>query len=616
MTAMGTPVDPFDAKAFCRTLTPRAGVYRMLDGRGAVLYVGKARNLRKRVSSYFGARGQVDSRIRSMLGQVRAIDVTVTRTEGEALLLESNLIKEHKPRYNVVLRDDKSYPYIYLSSDQTFPRLSFHRGARSGAGRYFGPYPSAGAVRETLNLLQKLFQIRSCEDSYFRNRSRPCLQFQIRRCTAPCVGAVDPETYASDVAHAVLFLEGRSQEAIDALVQRMEAASKRLDYERAARYRDQIHSLQRVQQRQYMSAERGDVDIVACLTRDGLACVQVFYIRGGRNLGNRAFFPAHAQNLEPAAVLNAFLAQYYLSRRADRSVPGEILLSQHPEDAALLAQALAEIAGHAVKLRSSVRGDRARWLAMALENAAIALEQRLAADSSQRRRMEALQAMLALEEPLERVECFDVSHTGGGETVASCVVFGPDGPVKSDYRRFNVTGIAPGDDYAALAQVLERRYSRVKREDAKLPDLILIDGGTGQVNAARVVLEELQIGELPIVGVAKGPARRAGQEHLVYADGGRARRLPPDSAALHAIQQIRDEAHRFAITGHRQRRARARSTSLLERIPGVGEHRRRNLIRHFGGLQGVSRAAVEDLNRVPGISRALAEKIYDALHGV
>ena len=611
---MSTASEGFDGKAFCKTLTGRSGVYRMLDEKGRVLYVGKARNLNKRVASYFQRGDRLDAKTRAMVGQITAVEVTVTHTEGEALILESNLIKELKPRYNVVLRDDKSYPYIYLSNDQTFPRLSFHRGARSGPGRYFGPYPGAGAVRASLNLLQKLFQLRSCEDSYFKNRSRPCLQHQIRRCTAPCVGLIEPESYREDVEHGVMFLEGRSQSAIDALGKRMELAAEELDYERAARYRDQIHSLQRVQQRQYISSGAGNIDVVACVADRGIGCIQVFYIRGGHNLDNKTFFPGNTSDVAPADILGAFLPQYYLAKRADRMIPSEIITSHEPAEHALIAEALSSQADKKVAIRTRVRTDRARWLKMAVENAQLALDQRLVARSGQNQRLEALQEALGLDDPVERIECFDISHTGGEATVASCVVFGREGAIKSDYRRFNIRDVVPGDDYAAMRQAVERRYTRIKREEGKLPDLILIDGGKGQIGIVREVMSELQLDELNVVGVAKGPSRRAGMETLVLENVDTTRRLASDSPALHLIQQVRDEAHRFAITGHRQRRAKARSTSPLEQIAGLGPKRRRTLIRHFGGLQGVERAGVEDLRKVPGISVQLAEKIYEMLH--
>ncbi|HSH29502.1 MAG TPA: excinuclease ABC subunit UvrC [Thiohalobacter sp.] len=600
---------PFDAQGFLRTLTPRPGVYRMLDAGGEVLYVGKARNLKRRLTSYFRKSG-LPIKTQALMGQMADIEVTVTHTESEALILEHTLIKAHQPRYNVLLRDDKSYPYIYISTDQDYPRITVHRGAKRGKGRYFGPYPNASAVRESLHLLQKVFRVRQCEDNFFANRTRPCLQYQIKRCTAPCVGYVSPEDYAEDVDLTIRFLEGKNTELIDVLAQRMETAAAALDYEQAARYRDQIASLRRVQERQYVSGERGDLDIVAAVQQGGLVCVQVFYIRAGRNLGNKVFFPRAPGQAGLDEILHAFLVQYYF----EHEVPQVILLNAEPEDRELIETVLAERAGHRVELRHRVRGERARWLAMAERNAEHALQARLASRSGMQQRMEDLQQLLDLEEPPERIECFDISHTRGEATVASCVVFNAEGPLKSDYRRFNIEGIEPGDDYAAMAQALQRRYLRLQEGEGKLPDILLIDGGKGQVGVAVKVLEELQVQDVLIVGVAKGPERRPGLETLIVP--GRGELHPPaDSRAFHLIQQVRDEAHRFAITGHRHRRGKARTSSPLEGIPGIGPKRRQQLLRQFGGLREVERAGVEDLARVKGISRELARQIYAAFHG-
>jgi len=549
-----------------------------------------------------------------MISQVCGIEVTVTRTEGEALLLESNLIKEDRPRYSVFFRDDKSYPYLYLDSGHDFPRLSFYRGARGGSGRYFGPYPGAGAARRTLNLTQKLFHIRQCDDTFFRNRSRPCLQYQIKRCSAPCVGYIDTEAYAADVEHAVLFLEGRNEEVIDALLDPMQRASDNLEFERAAHYRDQIASLRRIQGSQHITAPRGESDIIACAVRGGRACVQVFYIRGGRNLGNQPYFPDHSAGEEPGTVIAAFLAQHYLSGKSGRGIPPAIYTGHRPDDLELLQRLLGERAGMAVRIRWRSRGDGARWIAMARENAEIALEQYLSQRQKYTDRFEQLRELIDAADPLDRIECFDISHTGGEATVASCVVFGTEGAVKSDYRRFNIHDIAAADDYAAMRQVIQRRYTRIKKEEGRLPDLILIDGGRGQVGAARQALAELQLTDIPLLGIAKGPSRRPGLETLILADERRERRLPPASPVLHLLQEIRDEAHRFAITGHRQRRQKKRGSSPLEGIEGIGSKRRQQLIRHFGGLQGIERAAVEDLAKVAGINKNLAQKIYDTFH--
>jgi excinuclease ABC subunit C len=603
----------FDHQAFLKTLTGRPGVYRMLDGEGTVLYVGKASNLKKRVASYFRQSG-LAPKTRALMAQVQGVEITVTHTESEALLLENNLIKALKPRYNILLRDDKSYPYIYLSEGDAFPRLAYHRGARRAKGRYFGPYPGAGAVRESLNLLQKLFRVRQCEDSFFRNRTRPCLQYQIQRCTAPCVGLIDAAAYAEDVRHTVMFLEGKSSAVIDELVTKMETASAQLAFEQAAHYRDLIASLRRVQESQYVSGERGDLDVIAAAIAGGLACVQVFFVRDGRNLGNKTFFPRHVEGAGVDEVLSAFLTQYYLGGVAGRTVPSEILVNQALEEGELLQQVLAEDSGHKVQISSRLRGERARWVAMAVANAQNALDAQLANKATVLHRFEALQDALGLDTPPQRLECFDISHTMGEATVASCVVLDTSGPVKSDYRRFNIEGITPGDDYAAMHQALTRRYTRLKKGEGKLPDILLIDGGKGQVAEAAAVLEELQVSGVGLVGVAKGPDRKPGQEVLIMPGRKTPTVLAADSPSLHLIQQIRDEAHRFAITGHRQRRAKARNTSVLEGIAGLGPKRRQQLLKQFGGLQEVARAGVEDLASIPGISKQLAQRVYDVFH--
>jgi excinuclease ABC subunit C len=602
------PAEGFDPQAFIETLTRRPGVYRMIGPGGEVLYVGKAKDLKRRVASYFG-RAQT-GRVQVMIAQVARIEVTVTHTEAEALILENHLIKELKPRYNVLLRDDKSYPYLYVSAD-AFPRLAFHRGARSARGRYFGPYPNAAAVRETLRLLQKVFPVRQCEDSVFRNRSRPCLQYQIHRCTAPCVGLVSEERYAQDVADTVLFLEGRTGEVVDALVSRMEGHAGRLEFEQAAQLRDRVQALRQVQERQYVSGERGDLDLVACAVKGGLACVQVFYVRAGRNLGNRAFFPRVPAEAGAAEVVGAFLAQGYLGRE----VPAEILVSDAPDDAALIAEALTQQAGRRVRISAHVRGDRARWLGLAADNARIALDARLASRTGMRARAEALRDALGLDEVADRLECVDVSHTMGEQTVASCVVFDAEGPVTADYRRYNIKDITPGDDYAAMEQLLRRRYTRIQSGEGRLPDVLLIDGGKGQLRAAEAVLEDLGVQGVRLVGVAKGPDRRPGMEQLFLSGQEAPLILAGDSPALHLVQQIRDEAHRFAITGHRRRRGGTRSASVLEEIPGVGPTRRQRLLKHFGGLRGLARAGADDIAKVDGISGQLARQIYEAFHG-
>ncbi|MEW8012960.1 MAG: excinuclease ABC subunit UvrC [Candidatus Thiodiazotropha sp.] len=598
----------FDHTAFLKTLTTRPGVYRMVNAEGNVLYVGKARNLKKRVSSYFTR--SLNRRIQIMVGQIARIEVIVTHTEAEALLLENHLIKSLKPKYNVLLRDDKSYPYIYLSTDHTYPALSFRRGARRGKGRYFGPYPSAGSTRETLQVLQKLFPVRQCEESFFRNRSRVCLQYQIKRCSGPCVGLISPQAYGEDVQHAALFLEGKTSQVIDELVAWMEQASGNLDYEKAAVYRDQIKHLRRIQERQYVSGEGGDLDIVALAKRGGSACIQVFYIRSGRNLGNKPFYPSVPRDATDETILQAFVSQYYL----EKPVPNEIILNHRLAEEGLLEEVLSQQAERRVRISSRVRGERARWLKMAQKNAELALQARLSAQAGMEERLQALQQALQLPAIPERMECFDISHTRGESTVASCVVFNEQGPLKSDYRRFNIEDITPGDDYAAMAQALERRYRRVKKGEVALPDILFIDGGKGQIGAVHERLQDLGISGLTLLGVAKGADRKAGMEQLFLLGRRAPFILPADSPALHLIQQIRDEAHRFAITAHRQRRSKSRNRSVLEQIPGIGPKRRQRLMKQFGGLQALSRAGIEDISRVEGISTALAEQIYHAFH--
>lgn len=611
--------EPFDSKAFLASLTDRPGVYRMLDGDGGILYVGKARNLRKRVATYFGSKAH-HPKTQALMAHAARVEVTVTGTEQEALLLEYNLIKQHRPRFNVVLRDDKSYPLIYVSTEQEFPRFEFHRGSRKAPGRYLGPWPGAGAVRETLMRLQKLFRVRQCTDAFFAARTRPCLQYQIGRCTAPCVGLISAENYRRDVDAAILFLEGRNETVLAGLIERMEQASAGLDFEQAAALRDQVKLIQKIQAEQVIAGkgiEEADVIGVHQREADGerqgatMSCVAVVLIRGGRVLGSRTWFPRASAGTAPDEIITAFITQHYFHEEA----PREILVPELPHDTAMLETVLAARQGHPVRIRARVRGTRRRWLEMAQANAAQGLASRLAANATQRLKVDSLVAALGLEEPPERIECFDISHTGGGETVAACVVFNADGPLKSDYRRFNIRDIEPGDDYAAIAQAVERRFARIQRGESPMPDLLLIDGGRGQVDRAKAVLEEYQLGHLPVVGVAKGRDRRVGEEKLVFPGEAVERTLPADSPALLLIQQVRDEAHRFAITGHRQRRGRQRLASSLEAIEGLGPQRRRALLRQFGGLPGIRQAGVVDLAKVPGISRTLAQRIYDHLHG-
>lgn len=604
-----SPESAFDGRAFVRTLPDRPGVYRMLDQKGTVIYVGKARNLKRRVGSYF-TRTLTDRKTIVLVRQIRKIEFTVTNTEAEALILENNLIKELQPRYNVLLRDDKSYPYIHLSTHQEWPRLSMHRGTRRGPGRYFGPYPNAHAVRETLNYLQKVFPIRQCEDSYFRNRSRPCLLYQIKRCTGACAGLVSAEAYARDVRHVEMFLEGKSADVIDELVRQMEQAAEELEFERAAQLRDRIGLLRQIQERQYIVGEKGDLDVVACSSKEGIANVQVFFFRNGQSLGNKSFFPRMPDDMSETDVLAAFMARYYLGKRA----PRELIVSHPIAERELLEEALSRDSGYRVKVSANVRGERRRWLELARNNSEYALASQLASRATIERRFSELQDVLGLTEPLNRIECFDISHTQGEATVASCVVFTRAGALKSDYRRFNIEGIAPGDDYAAMKQALMRRYLRVKEGKVPVPGLLVIDGGKGQLRQAAEVLQELDIHHIPLLGIAKGATRKAGEETLFLAGDDAEYTLPPTSPALHLLQQVRDEAHRFAITGHRQRRRKARTTSVLETIPGLGPKRRQILLKQFGGLQGIASAGIDDLSKVSGINTALAERIYDAFH--
>jgi excinuclease ABC subunit C len=583
----------FDPKSFVAGLPSLPGVYRMLGPAGEALYVGKARDLKKRVASYF-QKNVPSPRIRMMLALVAQVEVTATRSEAEALLLENNLIKSLAPRYNILFRDDKSYPYLTISGHR-FPRLGFHRGARETRNRYFGPFPHASAVRESIQLLQRVFRLRTCEDTVFENRSRPCLLHQIRRCTAPCTALIEREAYAQDVQHAELFLKGREDDVMQRLTERMRAASAARQYEAAAGYRDQVRALSRVQARQYVESERGvDADVVACVVKGAMACVNLAMIRGGRHVGDRSFFPANADAAAPEEVLQAFLEQHYVEQPA----PPLVLASHAVEFDALVP----------------VQGERRVWLAMAAKNAELALEQRARERSAQEERLASLRDALGLPDSAQRIECFDVSHTMGEAAVASCVVYERHAMQKGEYRRFNLRDITPGDDYAAMRQALTRRYERVSTEEGRMPDLILIDGGRGQVSAARLALAEIGLHEVAVVGVAKGELRKPGQEELIIEAGERSLRLPSVHPGLHLIQQIRDEAHRFAVVGHRARRAKSRTTSALTEIPGIGAQRRQRLLAHFGGMREVQAAAVDEISQVAGISRPLAERIYKALH--
>ena len=602
-------VRKFDPKDFIAALPRRPGVYRMMDAEGAWLYVGKAKNLKDRVGTYFSP-ANVNPKVQALVHQVADIEVTVTNSETEALLLEFNLIKAHKPRFNVVLRDDKSFPYIRLCLDHEFPRLSFYRGPRNLPGRYFGPFPSAGAVKETLQQLQKLFRIRNCRDSFFANRSRPCLQHQIGRCSAPCVRLITPEAYAQDIDAAEKVLDGRSDEVNTDLEVRMEAASEKLQFERAAVLRDQLAALKRIQAQQIVTAEvERDVDVICLVGEPGEYAISVMLVRGGRNLGATSYFPRGAL-AEPDEALTSFIMQYY----AAQEPPPEVLISAQLEDPQALSQALATRAARAVNVRRPARGIGIRWLELNIENATQALRMRLAQRQGADEMLTALAQELDLPELPARIECFDISHTGGEGTVASCVVFGREGPLKKEYRRFNITGVTPGDDYGALRQALERRYTRIREGEFPAPDLLLIDGGLGQINEVHAVLVPLGFEDVTLIGIAKGPDRRPGQERLFVFGADVPLLLEPHSPASRLLQRIRDEAHRFAISGHRRRRARRYNESVLETVPGLGPAKRRALLRHFGGLQGVLRAGTADFEQVTGIGAALAKSLYDHLH--
>ncbi len=609
MTAAAPAPAPFDGKAFVKKLSTAPGVYRMIGADDNALYVGKAGALRNRVSSYFNATPK-SARIMSMLSQTVRMEVTVTRTEAEALILENQLIKSLKPRYNVLLRDDKSYPYV-LMTNEAWPRIAMHRGPRAVPGRYFGPYASVGAVRDTLNLMHKLFRLRSCEDSVFRNRSRPCLQHQIGRCSAPCVGLVPARDYAESVRRAGLLLDGRSDELTDELGRDMEAASARLDFEDAARLRDLITGIRTLQARQYVDGRAADLDVLAVAMQGVSACVLLLAFRDGRNLGTRAFFPKTNGSDSPEEVLTAFISQYY----GEQTPPREIVLDRDLPDRELFEQAFSASGERRVQIKSNVRGERAGYVDMARRNAELSLGTELTSHAAQLARAESLRDLLRMPALPQRIECFDISHTMGEATVASCVVFDAEGPVRGQYRRYNITGITEGDDYAAMNQAIARRFRRAVEENGVMPDILLIDGGAGQVAQARAALAELGVEGLILVGVAKGPARRPGDEELLLPDG-RVERPGAQSPALQLVQQVRDEAHRFAITGHRGRRQKTRNSSRLEDIPGIGPRRRASLLKHFGGLGGLKAAGIEEISRVEGVNAALAERIYAALHGL
>ena len=598
----------FDPKSILKNLPNLPGVYRMINAMDEVIYVGKAKDIKKRVSSYFN-KNLPSPRTRMMVSNIVKIETTVTRSEAEALLLENNLIKGLMPRYNVLFRDDKSYPYITLTSDQ-FSRLAFHRGAQKKGTRYFGPFPSSSAVRDSIQLLQKVFKLRTCENTVFANRSRPCLQYQIERCTAPCVDYITPESYAVDVNMAALFLEGKTNEVIDTLGDKMNTAAANQDYEKAVVFRDRMQALRQVQAKQFVSDfSVSDADVIACANIQGQHCINLVMIRGGRHLGDKSFMPKNAQDAEVVETVEAFLSQHYVAQNTP-----PMIVCGVDVDSKTFEIAFSEQCERKIKIITNAIGDKRVWLKMAQTNAELALTQKQAAASNQEARLVALRQALNLPDSTERIECFDISHTMGEATVGSCVVFDKGNLQNSEYRRYNVTGITPGDDYAAMRDVLTRRYRKVAAGEGIRPDLVFIDGGKGQLGIAIEVMQEVGLEDILLIGIAKGEERRPGLETMIFSDTGEMLNLEKDNQGLHLLQQIRDEAHRFAITGHRAKRAKARITSSLEDIEGVGAKRRKALLTRFGGLDGVKSASMDELALVEGISQLLAEKIYQQLH--
>jgi excinuclease ABC subunit C len=615
-------------KSLLANLSEHPGVYRMLNSDKQVIYVGKAKNLKNRVRSYFYQTHE-QAKTRALVSQIADIEVTITQSETEALLLEQSLIKKFRPNYNVVLRDDRSYPFIHVSNDEPYARISFHRGLNNKhkSGKLFGPYPSSGAVRETLNLMQKVFKVRQCDNTFFKNRSRPCLQYQINRCSGPCVERISPEEYAQDIKHTLLFLEGKSHDVNAMLSEKMEQAAQDQDYELAAKYRDQIIAVRKVQEQQYVfkEGEQGDIDVFSASIQPGGACAHVLFIEGGRVLGSKNFFPRVKNTWNENNLLASFVPQFYLSSRVTRKLPKSILLShemqawdgeeQNEKD---FIKAIEQEFSHKLSLQVKTRGDKAAWQKLAKKNADQALKAYLSNKLNMLQRLEQLQQTLGLENIPDRLECYDISHTMGEQTVASCVVFNQEGPQKNDYRRFNIEGITQGDDYAAMKQVLERRFTRLKKGEGKIPDVVFIDGGKGQLSQAAQVFEELQVEGVELIGVAKGTTRKAGLESLWRFDENNKVKeitIEPDAPALHFVQHIRDESHRFAISGHRAKRAKKQQESPLQAIPGVGPKRKKALLNFFGGWREVSSASASELAKVQGISPELAEKIYSHLHG-
>ncbi|WP_394176926.1 excinuclease ABC subunit UvrC [Thalassotalea litorea] len=603
----------FDYQAFLKVTTEQSGVYRMYDANSTVIYVGKAKNLKKRLSSYF--RKDVGStKTRALVSQICAIDVTVTHTEGEALILENNYIKKYQPKYNILLRDDKSYPYI-LITDHQHPKLGAHRGGKKYKGDYFGPFPSAGAVWESLRLMQRLFPIRQCEDSYYRARSRPCLQYQLKRCSAPCVGKVSDEEYAEQVTLAKMFLRGKNDQVIANLVTKMEQASEELHFEQAASYRDQIATLRKVQQQQFVSGMAAELDVLGFFRIKNQACIHQLFIRDQKILGSKSYFPSIPADTEDTDIIEAFITQHYLGQSPEQgNIAKEIILPIAVPEGDALQSLLSKQVGYDVKLLSNVRTERKKYLALASTNAETALRVRNSHKESMQARFEQLNNVFDLSTPIERIECFDISHTMGQQTIASCVVFNTEGPLKSDYRRYNVLGITPGDDYAAMSFALNKRYGKLSAED-KFPDIVFIDGGKGQLGRAEQFFNDLELPKTPLlVGVAKGESRKPGLETLIMAGSHQLISLEPTSSALHLVQHIRDESHRFAIAGHRAKRAKASKKSSLEDIPGIGPKRRQAMLKYLGGLQEVKKASIEELAKVPGVSMDLAKNIFESLH--
>lgn len=604
-------MDPFNSKEFLARLTKRPGVYQMFDAAGELLYIGKAKNLKNRVASYFRASG-LSTKTEALVAKIADIEITITHGETEALLLEQNLIKQYRPPYNILLRDDKSYPFIFINDAEDYPSVTFHRGAKRRKGRYFGPFPSGTAVRETLSILQKIFQIRQCDESFYKNRSRPCLQHQIKRCTAPCVELIDKQQYAYDIKHAMMFLEGKSTKIMSELARQMEEAAVALEFEKAAQLRDQIQSLQHTQEQQAVIGGQGNADIIGCAMSPGGVCIYQMFVRGGRVIGTKALYPKVAIEETQSDVLSAFVAQWYLS--ANREIPESIICSHELQDVDCLEEVLTGRRAAKVEISFNVRGDRAGWQRLTQTNAEQQLANQLASKKNIYNRFLSLQQSLGLDEIPKRLECFDISHSSGEATVASCVVFDHNGPLKTDYRRFNIEGVTAGDDYAAMHQALTRRFARLKKGEGKKPDILFIDGGKGQVSQAVDVLKSLDIFNIQVIGIAKGVTRKPGLETLINPDTNQEIMIAADSPGLHLVQHIRDESHRFAITGHRARRGKARGKSKLEDIDGIGPKRRRELLKHFGSIPSIESASIEEITKVSTISTALAEDIYAALH--